>query len=68
MQYYHNSTFLQQNKLRKNSSFQDGYRYSDMYTIALYWNEYEWKCIYSLKPRAFPKYTYIVPKFRIMGK
>lgn len=19
---------------------------SDMYTIALYWNEYEWKCIY----------------------
>lgn len=40
---------------------------SDMYTMALYmyWNEYEWKCIFSLKPLAFPKYTYIVPKLRI---
>lgn len=36
---------------------------SDMYTIALYWNEYEWKCIYSLKPLAFPKYTYIVQNY-----
>lgn len=45
MQYYHNSTFLQQNKLRKNNCFMD--KDSDMYTIALYWNEYEWKCIYS---------------------
>lgn len=66
MQYYHNSTFLQQNKLRKNNCFMD--KDSDMYTIALYWNEYEWKCIYSLKPLAFPKYTYIIPKLRIMGK